>query len=368
VQLSREQVLAHRVRVQQLDRDIGTVRDTAVLDLGVQDTGPDGALWALALRGLADPPPEDMVLAWTLRGAPHLYRRSDLPSVARAVQPWSDVDAGKRIFDAAKPLTAAGIGILDALDEVAAALRAVVTVPTVKGDASGALNARLPEPYLRHCRPCDAVHVYEQPFRLAALRAGLELEPGTSPPVLRPVPGLTPAEAAEPRHDVVRGCLHLLGPATHKDVAGYLDAPLAEVRAHWPQDAVPVQVDGRPAWALEQDLPSMSSADRVSTTRLLGPFDLLLQGRDRWLLVEDPARAQALWPVLGRPGAVLVDGELAGSWRPRQSAGRLRVQLDLWRELPDLAALEEQAARLAATAACSWPAWTGPQPVGAAHR
>jgi hypothetical protein len=30
---------------------------------------------------------------------------------------------GKRIFDAAKPLTAAGIGGLQALDEVAAALR-----------------------------------------------------------------------------------------------------------------------------------------------------------------------------------------------------------------------------------------------------
>ena len=29
--------------------------DTAVLDIGVQDTGPDGALWALALRGVEEP-------------------------------------------------------------------------------------------------------------------------------------------------------------------------------------------------------------------------------------------------------------------------------------------------------------------------
>jgi hypothetical protein len=64
--------------------------------------------------------------------------------------------------------------------------------------------------------------------------------------------------------------------------------------------------------------------------------------------VDDPVRAKALWPVLGRPGAVLVDGELAGTWRPRQSSGRLRVSLDLWHDLPDLARVEEQAARLAA--------------------
>jgi hypothetical protein len=348
VQLTRDQVLAHRVRVQQLDRSSGTVADTAVLDLGVQDSGPDGASWALAVRGVERPPSCDLVLAWTLRGAPHCYRRADLPSIARAVQPWSDADAAKRIFDAAKPLKAAGIGTLDALDHVADALRDVVTGPTVKGDVSGALNARLPEPYLRHCRPCDAVHIHEQPFRLAALRAGLELLPDTSPPVLQPVPGFELAEQAEPRHDVVRACLHLLGPATHSDVAGYVDAPVAEVKRRWPQDAVPVRIDDRPAWALEPDLPAVSRADRVSTTRLLGPFDLLLQGRDRWLLVDDPARAKALWPVLGRPGAVLVDGELVGTWRPRQSSGRLRVLLDLWRELPDRSAVEEQAARLAA--------------------
>jgi hypothetical protein len=348
VRLSRRQVLAHRVRVQQLDRAAGTVEDTAVLDLGVQDTGPDGALWALALRGVVDPRPEDLALAWTVRGAPHLYRRADLPSVARAVQPWSDADAGKRIFDASKPLKAAGIGGLAALDQVASALRSVVTRPTVKGDVSAALNARLPEPYLRYCRPCDAIHVFEQPFRLAALRAGLELEPGTSPPVLRPVDDFAPADEAESRHDVVRGYLHLLGPATHKDVAGYLDAPVTEVRGRWPSDAVEVQVEGSPAWALEADLPSLLEGGPVQATRLLGPFDLLLQGRDRSLLVEDPARAKAMWPVLGRPGAVLADGDLVGTWRPRQSSGRLRIELDLWGELPDPAALEEQAARLAA--------------------
>src|SRR5829696_4163245 len=198
---SRRQVLGFRVRAQQLDRDAGTLADTAVLDLGAQDTGPDGGLWALAVRGVDVSALDDDELstAWTIRGAPHVHRRSDLPAVAAATAPFSDADAGKRIYDAAKPLKAAGIPNLAALDTVAAAMRSIVTAPMVKGELSTRLTAVMDPPYVRPCVPCNAVHLWEMPFRLAALRAGLELQPGTSPPVLQPVPGLTPADAAPER-------------------------------------------------------------------------------------------------------------------------------------------------------------------------
>jgi hypothetical protein len=346
--LTREQVLGFRVRAQQLDRTSGTLDDTAVLDLGVQDTGTDGGLWALALRGVRDLPEGELALAWTLRGAPHLYRRADLPGVLAAVWPFSDADAARRIVDAAKPLKAAGIPVLEALDVVAAELRDLVRAPMVKGDVSGALNRRMPEPYQRFCRPCDAVHVYEMPFRLAALRAGLELDPGTSPPVLRPVPGLAPAPEIPPHLDVVRGYLRLLGPATPAHVAGYLDAPLAEVKAHWPPDAVEVDVDGERRWLLD-DAATRTALDGAppDAVRLLGPFDLFLQGRDRALLVSEKARAKALWPVLGRPGAVLAGAELGGLWRARKAGTRVSVTVTAWSPV-DRAALTEQAERLAA--------------------
>lgn len=351
VEVTRDQVLGFRVRTQQLDRSTVRLADAAVLDAGVQDTGPDGAPWALAVRGVdvANLATDDVVMLWTVRGAPHVYRRSDLPSIITAVQPYSEADAAKRIFDAAKPLKAAGIAVLDALDTVAAEMRKVVTAPMVKGDVSTEITKRIDEPFLRFCRPCQATHLYEQPFRLGATRAGLELDPGTSPPVLQRIPDLEPAGRADDQHDVIRGYLHLLGPATHKQVAEYLDSPVREVKQRWPSDVTEVTVDGERRWILESDEPALA-ADPPRLTRLLGPYDLFLQAKDRALLVSDAERAKTLWPVLGRPGAVLVDGEIAGWWRPRKSGAKLKIAGELWS--PVSAArrreIEEEAERLAA--------------------
>ncbi len=347
---SRSQVLGFRARAQQLDRETGTLADTRVLDIGVQDTGPDGALWALALRGVDVPGlrASELARVWTVRGAPHLYRRRDLPVVAAAVEPFSDADAGKRIYDASRPLKAAGIGNIAALDTVASLMRSVVTEPMPKGEVSARVAALADPPYLRFCRVCDATHLYEMPFRLAALRAGLELEAGTSPPVLRRIAGFEPAGTVPERYDLVRGYLRLLGPATPKHVADYLDAPVRDVKARWPADAVEVSVDGEPRWVLSGDEAALAE-DPVKVTRLLGPFDLFLQARDRSLLVDDPARAKALWPTLGRPGAVLLDGRIAGAWRPRKSGKSFTLLVEPWGRISRRveAAIGEQAERLA---------------------
>ncbi|MDG9674331.1 winged helix DNA-binding domain-containing protein [Micromonospora sp. DH14] len=354
--VDRHQVMNFRVRAQQLDRDEGTLADTAVLDIGVQNTGPDGARWALAVRGvdvtaLSD---RDVVLLWTVRGAPHLYRRADIAQVAAAVEPFSEADAGKRVYDAARPLKAAGIDTLGALDEIAARMRAIVSTPTVKGDVSGRLAAALPEPYLRFCRPCDATHLYEMPFRLAAVRAGLELRLDTSPPVLQRITRFRKAAAAGDRSDLIRAYLRLLGPATPKQVADYLDAPLRDVKARWPDDVIEVTVGGEVRSLLAADEEALGSADGTGT-RLLGPYDLFLQAKDRATLVPDTAHAKQLWPVLGRPGAVLVDGELVGTWRPRKSGTTFTVAVQPWRRLSHATrkAVTGQAERLAAYRAVS---------------
>lgn len=346
--ISREQLLRFRVHAQQLDRrqprEVST--EARVLDLGVQDSGSEGARWALELRGYA-PDPADLVTAWTIRGAPHVYRRRQVAAVGAAVAPVSEADAAKRVFDASKPLKAAGIPVLEALDHIAAEMRSIVAGPTAKGDLCGALNERLPDPYQRYCRPCDTIHVYEQPFRLAALRGGLELQPGTSPPVLERIPGWRGmARVVDPSLDPVRAILRLFGPSTPQQVATYLDSPVKDVREHWPEDVETVSVEGEDRDVLTDDLRALSSPpDVTGVVRLLGAFDLLLQGRDRELHVPDEAHRKDLWRPLGRPGAVLVGHEILGTWRPRTSGKKLRLAVDGWSKHPDLT---EQGERLAA--------------------
>ncbi|MFI2648539.1 winged helix DNA-binding domain-containing protein [Micromonospora fulviviridis] len=349
--VDQRQVMNFRVRAQQLDRAEGALGNTAVLDIGVQDTGPDGGRWALAVRGVdvAAMSADDLILLWTVRGAPHLYRRADVGEVAAAVEPFSDADAGRRIYDAAKPLKAAGIGILAALDELAAHMRAIVTEPTVKGEVSRRLAEVMPAPYLRFCRPCDATHLYEMPFRLAAVRAGLELQLDTSPPVLQRTAQFNKAAAPEDRFDLIRAYLRLLGPATPKHVADYLDAPVKDVKTRWPEDVIEVVVGGEVRSLLAADEEALESAD-ARATRLLGPYDLFLQAKDRATLVPGAAHAKELWPVLGRPGAVLVDGELVGTWRPRKSGKTFKVAVQPWQALSATTRNDiiEQAERLAA--------------------
>lgn len=349
--VSRAQVLAYRVIAQQLHVTRQDRTEPAILDLGVQDSGADGVGWALVnrgvpiaeARGLAD----DLALAWTLRGAPHAYRRADIAQIAAATWPRSDADAGKRIFDAATAMRKESVGELAGLERVVQHLRAIVTAPMVKGEVSSALTGRAEPWLLRPCRPCNAIHCYEQSFRLAALRAGLELEPFTSPPVLSPIKGWRgPAKRVRAELDPVRACLHLLGPATPKLVATYIDGAIADVKNAWPDDVATVEVDGEVRQILVEDLDVLTAAEVDDRVRLLSPFDLFLQARDRELLLPGEAHRKDLWRTLGRPGAVLRGGEIVGTWRARKKGGRLQPEVSLWGEV-DRSALHEQWERLA---------------------
>jgi hypothetical protein len=374
--MKRSEALAYRIHAQQLDRAPARrpITDAAIFDFGIQDTGRDGASWALVNRGVPvrdaaelEVSP-DVALAWTLRAAPHYYRRSDLPDVLLATSPLSDRDAAKRVIGADKPLKEAGIPTLTGLTEVAIQLRHVVTRPMVKGDVSTQLTKRLDPPYLRYCGSCQATHSWEVPFRISALYAGLELQPGTSPPVLRRIPewpesqpGPAPDPTAAPASlQPIRNYLRFLGPATPTEVAAFLDSPVAEIKKHWPEDAVEVSVDGRRGWLLGEVGGTAGGRGAVvppeiiehdqKLLRLLGGFDLFLQGKDRDLIVPDASRHKELWPILGRPGAVLHGTEIVGIWRPKASGRQFTLRLSLWTALSKRSRiqLDMEAERLAA--------------------
>src|SRR2546422_398481 len=74
------------------------------------------------------------------------------------------------------------------------------------------------------CRGCQAEHFFEPLFRQAARPAGLRLDLASSPPVLVPIddwPGIPDEQAGT--DELIRRYLTFVGPASHGDVAGWLD-------------------------------------------------------------------------------------------------------------------------------------------------
>ena len=135
------------------------------------------------------------------------------------------------------------------------------------------------------------------------------------------------------------------------------EGPVSEIEAHLPPETEEVQVSGvagrtrRLARAEDVEV-LVGAAGRADggVVRLLGSHDPYLQLRDRELLVAERAKQKDLWRTLGRPGAVVLDGEVAGTWRPRTAGGALTVTVEPWSTLPRRAraAVQVEAERLAA--------------------
>ncbi|MGC5020560.1 DNA glycosylase AlkZ-like family protein [Micromonospora sp. DT47] len=343
-QVDRGRVLAHRAVAQQLHRP-GRPRPAglAVLDLGVQDTPYGSARQALAARGVTDLDDDRLELVWSTRGAPHLHRRAELPALAAALWPLSDADATRRLPGQIRDGAKLGLAAFRA---AAAAFREVVTAPMARGEVSRAVSDRIPDELNYECRACAARHVSGALFQQAGLAGGVRLEvagraarlaplaPRPAPPE-RAAPRPAPPERAAGTDALVLAYLRLLGPATPGDVAGFLGTSVTELRAIWPTDQLTeVRVDGRRAWLPTDRLDALRGAAPVDGVRL-PPGDPFLQARDRDVLVPEKAHQAQLWRMIGNPGVVLADGEVAGTWRAKQAAkGRLDLTVTPFTKLP----------------------------------
>lgn len=358
-QLTREQVIAYRIAAQGLHREASAVDELGVLDIGVQEAmgHPASVIFAARVReasAAADAevgPGHALALAWTLRGAPHVHHRADLDRVARALWPLSEADATARLNETGPSIAKKGMSALEQFETAVRAMREVVKSPTVKGVVSTEVTKRIPKAMWRDCRPCKTHHISDSAMRAAAPAAGLELEPGTSPPVLLRRRGARLPKRSDPKAVAALAMQYLtyLGPATDAEFAGYLEARRTDVASAWPDDLDEVSVDGRTAWLPSGRVDALRSAPEPDLVRLLGPFDPYLQARDRNLIVPDKAVHKALWPVLGRPGALLADGEIVGTWRTKSSGAKLTVTVEAFGPLPASVwkAVDQEAERVA---------------------
>ena len=356
LEVDRAQVLAYRIAAHGLHRDEPDLAALAVFDLGVQSTQRETAAIALAARvagGITEESFVDdprFVLAWTHRGAPHFHRREDLPAVTRALVPLDETDATNRMLFQRKMVEAAGISATEGLFTAARAMREVVDKPMTKGAVSTAVTKIIPAGLSYWCRGCQATHILEQVMRLAAIHGGIRLAAGISPATLAPIEGRPPMRTKpDPAAAtaVVADYLRLHGPATPADAAGFVGTTTGLAKRMWPDGLTEVRLKGvrglapsrglgvappedagRKAFLPEPAVPLLEAPPEPGIVRLLPPWDPFLQCRDRGVLVPDRDLQKQVWKIIGNPGALLVHGEIAGTWRAKAS-GRNRLDVTI---------------------------------------
>jgi hypothetical protein len=133
-----------------------------------------------------------------------------------------------------------------------------------------------------------------------------------------PPPEVDPRDA---RRELARRYLHVFGPTTAAAFAtwaGIASAQAQETFEALGRSLTKVRTPIGEASILTRDEPEFRAAPGpAAAARLLPSGDAyyLLQGVDRELLVPDAACRGALWTSRVWPGAVLVAGEIVGTWR-----------------------------------------------------
>jgi hypothetical protein len=303
LRVTRAQVLAFRRRVGGLDERMPFGRRSlrTAAWAGLQDSMPRAALLSIHARveGTAPTTLEDpsLVQIWGPRYVVFVVAAADVAPFTLGL--LDDGGKGRR-----------------KAEETAARLHAFLDGRTMTyGEAGRGLGVHPNS--LRYAAPTGTVRIRWEGARLPLVWTV-------------PAPDVDPAAA---RLELARRYLRVYGPTT------------AEAFAKWaglgPRDGVaafdalrrslaPVRTPIGDAWILARDEPSLrATAGPAAPARLLPSGDpyFLLHGADRELLVPNPVRRAAVWTPRVWPGALLVNGEIAGTWRRSNHV----VEIETWR-------------------------------------
>ena len=302
--LTREQILAHRRRVQLLDGrlPVGTSSLRRAAAMGLTDSMPRAAVLSVHAR-VEDTP-------------------ADVWEDAAFIQTWG-------------PRFSAYV--------VAAEDRAVFTLGRLPDDPGGLRRAittadRL-EAFLagRSMRFGEAGHgmgIVPNSLRYAATtgRVLIRWDGARQPTIWTiPPPDVEPREA---RLELARRFFHASGPgaaAGFSSWAGIKPKRAIAIVDDLAGELRTVRTPIGEGWILASDEASFRRGPLeppdATSVRLLPSGDAytLHQGADRDLLVPDPARRDELWTTRVWPGAILAGREIVGTWRRSERSFRLRV-------------------------------------------
>jgi hypothetical protein len=306
LKLTRAQILAFRRRVGALDerlpRGKSSLRRAAWA--GLQDSMPRAALLSIHARVAGTEPTtwEDpsLVQLWGPRFSAFVVPARDLAVFSLGRFP--DDARGRQVAE-----------------DLAARLRALLDggERMTYGQAGRALG--VPPNSLRYAATTGTVVMRWE---------------GARQPVIWIVPP-PDIDARDARLELARRYLHVYGPTTPEAFSEW--AGIGPRQGKDAFDAVgksltPVRTPIGDAWILTRDEPTFRATGRpAAPARLLPSGDafFLLQGADREIVVPDSTRRSTLWTPRVWPGALLVEGEVAGTWRRANE----KVDIEPWRRL-----------------------------------
>jgi winged helix DNA-binding protein len=304
--LRRPQILAFRRRIGALDTRLPSGPDSLrqAAWAGLQDSMPRAALLSIHARvdGTGPSAWEDpsLVQLWGPRYSVFVVAARDLAVFSLGTLP-DDAKGRQRAQDLAARFQAA--------------LGGAQMTHTEAWDAMGTGNANR----LRYAAATGTVLI--------------RWEGARQPQVWSvPPPDVDPRDA---RLELARRYLHVYGPTTPAAFglwAGIGPRPAVAAFEALGTSLTQVRTPVGDTWILAEDEAAFRAAPTpAAPVRLLPSGDayFLLQGADRDLLVPDADRRGALWTPRVWPGALLLAGEIAGTWR---RAGA-QVTVQSWRRL-----------------------------------
>jgi hypothetical protein len=328
--LSRLQILGHRRRMTALDERLPLAPESLRMAAwaGLQDSMPRAALLSIHARVAGAGPSiwehPSLAQLWGPRFSAYVVAARDVPVFSLGRHPTDS--AGQR--------------------------RAVQTADRLEAYLAG-----------RRMSYADAGHGLGIPpnaLRYAATTGRVLMRwDGARRPIvwMIPPPAMEPGDA---RLELARRYLRVFGPATAAGFRRWAGVAPAFAQAVFEQlapeltrvltpigEGVILTADEAKIRALDgPPEPAASGPSHSPRARLLPSGDayLLLQDRERALLVPEPARRAALWTPRVWPGGVLLGDELVGTWR-RAGAD---LAIDPWQPLASRqrAAVEAEAERL----------------------
>ena len=180
-----------------------------------------------------------------------------------------------------------------------------------------------------------ALGVNSNSFRYAATTGTVAIRwEGARAPTVWTVaaPEIDPADACR---ELARRYLHIFGPTTAEGFArwaGISRVAAATAFASLEGSLLAVRTPRADEWLLADDEPAIRAAETApAPARLLPSGDayFLLDGGERELLVPRADQRQRLWTPRVWPGALLVKGEIRGTWRRAQHI----VRIEAWARL-----------------------------------